>query len=353
MVELVVATTKGPAAPSFKYRVGAYCEKAEAPVPVLAVEPFPSRAEIAELEAHADGSAVLVLQRVLPSVDQARRLRSLFAAVVLDFDDAIYASPPRVGGSRAVAAAQVARRVVTRGSTWASSRSRPLRRLLPHVDLCVAGNSILGEFAAANGAPRVEVIPTTVEPLATAPEKPLRPGVAWVGMPANLQYLNLIARPLEQLHGEIGFDMTIVTESGRRWDEAPIPVRYVGWTEQAQREVLTGSTVGVSPLTDDPWTRGKCAHRSIVFAAHGLPAVATPVGMTDQVVLDGRTGVLARTEQEWTEGLRSFLEDRERAAEAGRLALAHVTAHYSHEAGIRCWEEVLRSVAGRAYAPQG
>jgi hypothetical protein len=343
MIPLVVGTTKGASAPHFKYRVGVYCDAADTPVPVVGMDTFPTAAELAELTEHADPSRVLVLQRVLPDPEALGRLRRAFAAVVFDFDDAIYATPPHVGGSRAVAAAKSSLRLLTRGSARASSRSRPARTLLPNVDLCVAGNSILAGFAERHGAPRVQVIPTTVEPLAAAPEKPARPTVVWTGVPANLQYLSLIARPLERLRSEIEFDLTVVSQ--RPWADAPIPARFVEWSEAAQREALAGATLGVSPLTDDAWTRGKCAHRSLVFGAHGLPTVATPVGITDQVVVHGQTGFLARTDEEWVEGMRACLSDRERAAELGRRALEHVTNGYAHEVGVRLWERALESVA--------
>jgi hypothetical protein len=276
---------------------------------------------------------------VLPNRDGLAALRQGFARLAFDFDDAIYAAPPELGASPALRLLKRARRLALRGSTAASSRRRPLQRVLGTVDLCVAGNAVLAAFARRHAKQVIE-IPTTVEPVAQLPERrPQPPVLVWLGLPDNLQYLDLIRRPLERLSREHEFRLRIV--SSATWSRAPTEVEFVQWTPAAAREALVASTAGLAPLTDDPWTRGKCAFRSIQYGGHGLPAVATPVGITDQVVLHGKTGFLARSEQEWVEALRALLTRPGLAHALGAAALAHVRSRYSDGVAVRAWREAL------------
>jgi hypothetical protein len=295
---------------------------------------------VQQLLERGDRSTVLVLQRVLPRPSAIERLRTAFAAVVLDLDDAIYAVPP-TRESAGEALKRVARLAV-RGSTRASKRRRPLIRALGSVDAVVVGNKVLAEFATRHAA-RVVEIPTTVEPVEAPPAvRPAPPVLVWMGLPANLPHLEIVRVPLERLAKEIEFTFRIVSSSP--WPRPPIPSEFVMWSEPEARRALLTATVGIAPLQDDPWTRGKCALRSIQYGGHALPTVASPVGITDQVVIDGVTGYLATTPDDWERTLRALLTSPPLASRLGEAALAHVRACYSNEVAVSRWSEFLGSL---------
>jgi len=110
------------------------------------------------------------------------------------------------------------------------------------------------------------------------------------------------------------------------------------------RRTLLGASVGIAPLADTPWTRGKCALRAIQYGGHALPTVASPVGVTDRVVLHGKTGYLADGEDEWFEALRTLISNRDLGPEMGRLALEHVRAHYSDTVAVSAWRDAVKSL---------
>jgi glycosyltransferase involved in cell wall biosynthesis len=230
-------------------------------------------------------------------------------------------------------------RFLTRGYPRASSRRKPLIRTLRAADTCVVGNAVLGGFALRYSS-RVVEIPTTVDPVSQVPARAGKAALVWVGVADNLQYLSLIADPLARLRHDIEFRFTVV--SSRPWLEAPIPTTFVRWTPEAERAALLGASVGVAPLTDDPWTRGKCAFRAILYGGHALATAATPVGITDEVLIDGQTGLLARTKDEWVRALRDLLEDPDRTAEMGQRAWRRVREAYSDQVALRMWLELLR-----------
>lgn len=96
-------------------------------------------------------------------------------------------------------------------------------------------------------------------------------------------------------------------------------------------------------MTDDPWTRGKCALRSIQYGGHGLPTVASPVGITDRVVIHGETGFLAGSTQEWAGAVRALLTNPDLAARMGAAALRHIGEHYSDALALDRWRALIES----------
>jgi glycosyltransferase involved in cell wall biosynthesis len=213
---------------------------------------------------------------------------------------------------------------------------------LRDVDVAVVGNEVLRSFVARYARRTVE-IPTTVAPVPLPPfARPARPVVTWMGLPDNMIHLEFVRRPLLRLRQKIDFTFRIVSSSS--WERSPADVEFVEWSEEASRVALLSSTVGIAPLADDPWTRGKCALRSIQYGGHALPTVASPVGITNQVVLHGRTGYLATGERDWVRWLGALLRDPERASAMGASALAHISERYSNGVAVRAWSELIESL---------
>jgi hypothetical protein len=340
---IVVAAPGGEHAVTFVYRLRPLAEAGPWPMEVHSIGSLPTAEQVETLVARGGPGRVLVLHRVLPGEGDLGRLRGRYDAVVFDFDDAIYAVPPDVGGRALLTTAKKVGRLVLRGSPSASARRRPLQRVLPQVDVCVAANGVLLAFAE-RWARRAIEIPTTVSPVEAPPaERAFPPIVVWMGVPDNLQYLALIRRPLEALAREIDFRVRIV--SSRPWSgDGAVHAEFVAWEPAAARRALLEASVGIAPLTDDEWTRGKSALRSIQYGGHALPAVASPVGITDSVVVHGETGYLARTEAEWFDAIRSLLVAPEHVDRMGAAGLERVRRRYSDEVALGLWRELFSSL---------
>jgi glycosyltransferase involved in cell wall biosynthesis len=84
--------------------------------------------------------------------------------------------------------------------------------------------------------------------------------------------------------------------------------------------------------------------RAIQYGGHALPAVATPVGITDRVVSDRETGYLPRSDAEWLTALRLLVTDPDAAADMGQRALEHIRRYYSNDVSVQRWIEVLRAL---------
>lgn len=341
---LVAVSQKGWAFPSTRLRLGPLERDGRWPLQVLSAGHLPSEDEIEGILAAGGSGATLILQRVAPNRDQMRSLREVYERVLLDFDDAIYTMPPAPGDAEPPRLANVGKhagRLVVRGYPRASARRRPLIRALRMVDACVVGNSNLAAFARRH-CHRVVEIPTTVEPIERVPEGRNASSLIWVGLGGNIRFLKILSPVLARLRETAEFTLTIV--SSRPWEGAPIPTRFVTWSREAEHEALLGAAIGLSPLPDDVWTRGKSGFRPILYGGHALPVVASPVGITDRIVVDGETGLLATGPTEWVGALQTLLREPDRTAAMGERAWHRVKAHYSDEVALRLWTNLLERV---------
>jgi hypothetical protein len=240
-------------------------------------------------------SDVLVLSKLKLLLGELGFVQWFCPTWVLDVDDAImFRKPPRHGEPPDQA-------------RW---RQRRFRRMVRRCRLVVAASNALASTIEGEG-PRVEVLPTPVR-LETYPQArledvgPLKLG--WIGLGANLRYLADLVPVLRQLQGEgLSFELRVISD--RMPDMPGLPCRLVPWSEDTEGAALAACDVGLAPLTDDAWTRGKGAYRSIQYAAAGLPTVASPVGANCEVVTPGETGLFAITPQEWRAALTTLGSD--------------------------------------------
>ena len=101
------------------------------------------------------------------------------------------------------------------------------------------------------------------------------------------------------------------------------------WSEAAEVSLIQTFDIGIMPLTDTPWARGKCGYKLIQYMACGLPVIASPVGVNSDIVEHGVNGFLADTEEEWAQAISTLLSDRELRHRMGAAGRKKVEAEYS------------------------
>lgn len=172
----------------------------------------------------------------------------------------------------------------------------------------VAGNDYLAERARNAGAARVEVIPSVVDTDCYRPrEGPENeiPVVGWIGTPKTSHYLRPLLPVFEALQREM--PVRFVAVGAREGDFTGTPVQVWPWSEETEVDSIQRFDIGIMPLEDSPWSRGKCGYKLIQYMACGLPVVASPVGVNRQIVIEGENGVLAETADEWQRALEALL----------------------------------------------
>ena len=218
------------------------------------------------------------------------------------------------------------------------------RRLARLADLVVVGNRWLAEIWR-EWHPAVEILPTPVDTGAiTVRPFPDRPAIGWIGSAGNLHYLTAIAPALERVVSR--FPKTEIAVCCDRPPDMPgLPVRYVPWSEDVEADFLASVTVGLMPLTDGPWERGKCSFKMLQYMAAGRPCVASPVGMNGELLAEAEVGRVATTLDEWSEALSSLLGEHDLAARMGVAGRALAVERYSVTALAPRLASLLRRLA--------
>ena len=123
-----------------------------------------------------------------------------------------------------------------------------------------------------------------------------------------------------------------------------LPVRFMPWSEDAEADFLASITIGIMPLEDGPWERGKCSFKMLQYMAAGRPCVVSPVGMNSELLREAELGRSATTIDQWTEALSSLIADRDSAARMGAAGRALAVARYSVAALAPRLAELLRQL---------
>ena len=322
--------------PSFRHRMRSLLEPLEAAGWCVRAERFPSGRYLLRtwerrgLLAWAD---VTILHQIKLAALEARLLGAFARHRIFDVDDAIYVRKPRrlgepVGESR-----------------WRRAKFAATCRA---ADAVAAGNEVLAGVARPS-ARRVEILPTSIEvsryrASTAGPED--APTIVWIGSPENLIYLEMIRPALARLASRhSSLKVRVVCSAFPAWPE--IRVERIAWSEASEADSLAGAHIGIMPLTDDEWSRGKCAFKLLQYMAAALPCVASPIGANAEAVIDGFNGYHASSLEDWERRLEMLITTPELRARFGANGRAHVERRYAMRVYQRRYLELLGSLAGR------
>jgi glycosyltransferase involved in cell wall biosynthesis len=167
--------------------------------------------------------------------------------------------------------------------------------------------------------------------------------VGWSGSFSTLPYLKLLAGALRRLAREEPFRLLVIGAEGPRVEG--VEVESLPWRASTEVEDLSRMDIGVMPLPDNGWTRGKCGLKALQYMSLGIPTVCSPVGVNSRIISDDVNGFVASTEDEWVDRLGRLLRSpslRARLSAPGRLT---VEADYSSSVHAPRVYEVLKSVS--------
>jgi glycosyltransferase involved in cell wall biosynthesis len=224
--------------------------------------------------------------------------------------------------------------------------------LMARSALVVGGNGYLTQRARQAGAKWVEVLPTVVDlgryvvAATTRADFTIHtPRIVWIGSPTTVTYLQLLYAPLQTLAKSHSFVLRVI--GGRGVEISGVQVEEVSWTEETEVARIGECDVGVMPLLDSMWERGKCGYKLIQYMACGLPVVASNVGVNSEIVQQGVNGFLASTPQEWVAALGNVLSDQALALQMGAEGRKRVEQTYCTSVAGPRLAELLRTVAER------
>jgi len=291
--------------------------------------PDGATARLGVFRSSADADIVFLQKKLFSAVELAV-LRRFAKRLVYDFDDAVMF------------------RDSWRGDFVSRSRATRFRRTVRTADLVIAGNAYLAAQAQPD-ARMLSVLPTSVDTdyLTPAPE-PAPTGrlvLGWIGSGSTVGYLAAIAAPLKDfLKGHCDARLVAISD---KFDPLPddLPVERRQWNAERELADLRCFDIGLMPLADDPWTRGKCGFKLLQYFAVGKPCVCSPVGVNAEIVSDGTSGFHAVTDAQWTAALEKLAASRNMCVEMGARGRATVVERYSKKVVARQLAELLTELA--------
>jgi glycosyltransferase involved in cell wall biosynthesis len=256
--------------------------------------------------------------------------------VVFDFDDAIFVSyrSPSNGYLSYLKFA---------------GKTKTICRISSHV---MVGNPYLAEYARQVND-RVTVIPTTIDTekyrVPERREKTGPPVIGWTGSYSTVQHLDTMRGALKKLAERESFRLRVIGTPS--YECPPVDVEAMPWRAETELEDLSEIDIGMMPLPDDRWSKGKCGLKALQFMALGIPTICSPVGVNTDIIQDDQNGFIAGTEDEWVEKLSRLLRSAELRRRLGDAGRATVEEQYSAITQTPRVYEIFKSVLRNVSVP--
>src|SRR5687768_5528039 len=230
-----------------------------------------------------------------------------------------------------------------------ASKTKTICRLASHV---MVGNPYLADYARQVND-HVTVIPTTIDTekyQVPAPEnKSGPPVIGWTGSHSTVQHLDTLRGALKKLAEKESFSLRVIGTPA--YECSPIDVEAMPWRAGTELEDLSTIDIGVMPLPDDRWSKGKCGLKALQFMALGIPTVCSPVGVNTDIIQDDRNGFIAGSEEEWVDKLGRLIRSHELRQRLGQAGRATVEQKYSAITQTPRVYEIFKSVLRDANVP--
>ncbi len=232
---------------------------------------------------------------------------------------------------------------------------RKLDALMSKATLVVTGNSYLAERARNANASWVEIIPTVVDYSQYANRSKIttslrnkdgehrRKKIVWIGTMYTVKYLMDIKEEIQRLAARNSFKLCVI--GGGKIEMPGVDVECLDWNESTEVERIAECDIGIMPLRNTPWEKGKCGYKLIQYMACSLPVVASAVGVNSEIVRDGGNGFLVDSQNSWLEPLERLLRDEDSCRRMGSVGQQSVEEKYNLEHASKRLAHLLRSAA--------
>jgi glycosyltransferase involved in cell wall biosynthesis len=258
-----------------------------------------------------------------------RRIARSGIPMVFDFDDAIFI-PYRSPSNGYLSYLKF------------PNKTGEICRLSSHV---MVGNQFLADYAKQFND-RVTIIPTTIDTekyqmpeQKSAPETPV---IGWSGSFSTAQHLDTLRGILQELAQQEKFRLRVI--GAPNYELPGVDTEVIKWRSETEVEDLLSIDIGVMPLPDDEWSKGKCGLKALQYMALGIPTICSPVGVNSAIIQDGENGFLADGKDEWIEKLKRLLHSAELRRKLGAAGRETVEEGYSAVSQAPRILEVFQSV---------
>lgn len=258
---------------------------------------------------------IVVIQRKLFGALFLTLLRTMAKRLVFDFDDAIFLNDDGSHSKR---------------------RAQRFHHVSRQANLVLAGNQYLASFSQCR---RTEVFPTGIvfkryrdacDASVSQVSTPDLLTLVWIGSRSTMKYLERHRTLLEKIGEQFSnIQFKIIADFELRF--AHLTTTCISWSQQTELIELCSASIGIAPMSDDPWTRGKCALKVVQYMACGLPVVSSNCGANADIIQQDETGFLCNSSTDWINAIAA-LQDITLRTKMGRRGQEFVRQHLAVEA---------------------
>ena len=284
-----------------------------------------------DLERIEDFDLVVIEKELFPFVPAFMEKKFFGRAqkVLLDYDDAIFVKYQQHKN--------VLLRLLLR---------RKLDQLMSWSDGVIGGNRFLCDYAD-RFAPKTWLVPTSVNVDRYVPHDQNHEGlvsIGWIGTPITAKYLEMVRGPIEKLAAIVPLRFIVIGAQAPDWKG--VQSQGYRWTEEEEAKLIRWMDIGIMPLENTSWEKGKCGLKLLQYMAGNVVPVGSDVGANRDILLHGIDGFLCRTEEDWFETLKDLAENQEKRVRVAQAAFQKVRKEYSVDVAAEKLIGIFREVTG-------
>ena len=211
-------------------------------------------------------------------------------------------------------------------------------------DLVICGNDYIAKRAKAAKSKNIEIIPTVIDvDKYYVSEKIMTPNIVigWIGNPSTVHCLEVVRNSLNMLSERFDIVLHVI---GAQFKSEILKVNCIQWAEDTEVRSIQDIDIGIMPLIDGPFERGKCGYKLIQYMACGKPVVASPVGVNEKIVKESNAGYLALTGNDWTTTLSELCQSEDLRKKYGFDAREYIEKHYSMQIMLPTFAKLINTL---------
>jgi glycosyltransferase involved in cell wall biosynthesis len=271
----------------------------------------------------APSADIIIIQRKLFDKFFLTLLSMFCDKIIFDFDDAIFTKSDGRAAPRRMH--RFNQTVNLAWQVWAGN----------HYLANVATQQLSHDKGRASAIPSIKYVPTVIE-TGKYYQRPKSAcfSMLWIGSQSTSKYLYENSDMLEAL-GKRFNNLKLIIVGDFTFELSHLNVECHRWSEQVELEQAANAHIGIAPMSDDDWSRGKCALKVLQYMAAGLPVVSSNTGANADVVVQGQTGFVADTVEDWLAAIEDLQGDPDKALRMGAAGLKRIQAEFNSDLWVQ------------------
>ena len=224
---------------------------------------------------------------------------------------------------------------------------KKIEKILPLCNHVTCGNEYLANFAKKFN-PNVTIIPSTVDTDKYIPLKIDKPTkiikIGWVGSHTTVKHFEMLNDVYIELTNKYKKQIKFILIGDENYQNKELDVKGIKWENDKEVELFNSFDIGIMPIPDNEWSKGKCGMKGLLYMSVGIPTVMSGVGMNKKIIQNGENGYLANSPTEWIDLLSNLIENQDLRTKIGNSGRETVLKHYSKNVVKETYFDLYNSI---------